>query len=163
MPIPTTTWLSSSTAMSRDVDRTRALLAFSRSFKKVCRRNAQPRRRRRRRVRECHGSCPELRGLADQRDDKAPVLQRSYSTGGSDHHRAGRRAAHHDNHIKPIIVNNHKHQNGHIPNGRPKVSLLNVYNRDRGGQKKVGKKISTKGWDRRGGELVYDSKYKKIV
>ncbi|KAK5975499.1 Phorbol esters/diacylglycerol binding domain protein, partial [Trichostrongylus colubriformis] len=48
--------------MARDVDRARALLAFSKSFKKVRRaRTAAPRRRRRRRTKfKRSKSCPEL-------------------------------------------------------------------------------------------------------
>lgn len=63
--------------MARDVDRARALLAFSKSFKKVRRaRTAAPRRRRRRRAKfKRSRSCPELSTVRSS----PPVRQRSIS------------------------------------------------------------------------------------
>ncbi|PIO53070.1 hypothetical protein TELCIR_25612, partial [Teladorsagia circumcincta] len=63
--------------MARDVDRARALLAFSKSFKKVRRaRTAAPRRRRRRRAKfKRSKSCPELRDITKS----VPTRQRSIS------------------------------------------------------------------------------------
>ncbi|KAK6051174.1 hypothetical protein COOONC_11318 [Cooperia oncophora] len=63
--------------MARDADRARALLAFSKSFKKVRRaRTAAPRRRRRRRTKfKRSKSCPELREIGRI----LPARQRSVS------------------------------------------------------------------------------------
>ncbi|KAL6729973.1 hypothetical protein Aduo_000979 [Ancylostoma duodenale] len=76
--------------MARDADRARALLAFSKSFKKVRRaRTAAPRRRRRRRAKfKRSRSCPELRDVG-----KTPVRQRSVSLQQGDAEKAAATAA----------------------------------------------------------------------
>ncbi|RCN37301.1 C2 domain protein [Ancylostoma caninum] len=76
--------------MARDADRARALLAFSKSFKKVRRaRTAAPRRRRRRRAKfKRSRSCPELRDVG-----KTPVRQRSVSLQQGDAEKAAAAAA----------------------------------------------------------------------
>lgn len=100
--------------MARDADRARALLAFSKSFKKVRRaRTAAPRRRRRRRAKfKRSRSCPELRDVG-----KTPIRQRSVSLQQGDAEKAAAAAA-------AAAAANHQPP-------RAKVMLVDVYRQRR--------------------------------